>query len=114
MSAVIVCDDLIFTSKVTATAKAHGLTMRAVKSASQALALPDRPTAILIDLHTADLEIADFVSRVRCPVIGFGSHVDVERLRNARASGCAKVMPRSQFVSELETKLAEWIQSPIV
>lgn len=34
-------------------------------------------------------------------VIGFGSHVDTERLDAARAAGCTEVLPRSQFFARL-------------
>jgi ActR/RegA family two-component response regulator len=111
MTGLLVCDDLIFASKVTATARAHGQTVRVVTSALAALQV-DQPVAAIVDLHTADLQIESFVAAIGCPVIGFGSHVDVDRLKAARAAGCAKVMPRSQFVAELETRLTDWLAGP--
>jgi hypothetical protein len=39
-------------------------------------------------------------------VIGFGSHVERERLEEARALGCDQVLARSAFFAQLPTLLA--------
>ena len=39
-------------------------------------------------------------------VIGFGSHVDTELLRAARAAGCDTVLARSAFFARLDDVLA--------
>ena len=111
---LILCDDLIFTSKITATARAHNLPASALRTPSALFARVDGTTGcVLIDLHNPDLKIAELVPalRAKAPVarlIGFGSHVDVETLKAARAAGLDRVMPRSQFVQLLETELAAW------
>ena len=38
-------------------------------------------------------------------VIGFYSHVETERARQAAAAGCRTVLPRSAFVRQLDTLL---------
>lgn len=64
---------------------------------------------VLVDLdHEPAL---DLIAQARAfsatlPVIAFGSHVAVERLRAAEAAGASQVMPRSRFVAELRS-LAE-------
>jgi hypothetical protein len=62
------------------------------------------------------LEIATVVGLAhlepRVNVIGFGSHVDVGTLKAARAAGCDHVLPRSQFVADLETQLPVWANVP--
>ena len=40
-------------------------------------------------------------------VIAFGSHVDVARLKAARAAGCDEVLPRSAFFEGLEERLRQ-------
>ena len=40
-------------------------------------------------------------------VIGFGSHVDVERLELARAAGFDQVLPRSKFSASLPELLRQ-------
>ena len=39
-------------------------------------------------------------------VVGFGSHVDTDLLRAARAAGCDAVLARSAFFSHLDDHLA--------
>ena len=114
----MVCDDLIFTSKVTATARAVGATVTPVRSAGAAVAAAKQsaPACVLVDLHNPGLDLPAFLAALReaCPtmprVIGYGSHVDVAALKAARAAGCDRVLPRSQFVAELEAKLEEWLR----
>ena len=111
---LILCDDLIFTSKITTTARAQNLPASALRTPSALLAKVDGTTGcVLIDLHNPDLKIAELVPALRAKapmarLYGFGSHVDVETLKAARAAGLDRVMPRSQFVQLLETELAAW------
>jgi DNA-binding NarL/FixJ family response regulator len=111
---LILCDDLIFTSKITATARAHHLTATAARTPTALLNKFNTGTAcVLIDLHNPELKIAELVPMLRginpsAKLIGFGSHVDVETLKAAREAGLDKVMPRSQFVNLLETELTAW------
>jgi len=113
---LILCDDLMFTSKVTATGRAAGVAVVVARTAGavvrQAGANP--PACVFVDLHNPGLHLEQLLTELRagCPamprVIGFGSHVDVETLKAARKAGCDQVMPRSQFSEQLEAKLAEW------
>jgi hypothetical protein len=41
-------------------------------------------------------------------VLAYGSHVDTDTLRAARAAGCDPVWPRSKFIEELATALPGW------
>ena len=117
MTGLLISDDLIFTSRITATARAVGVVVVPVRSADLALAKAreESPSGVIVDLHNPGLDIAEFVAGLReaCPtmprVIAYGSHVDADRLKAARAAGCDRVMPRSQFVKELEAGLNEWL-----
>src|SRR5262249_28766645 len=64
---LLLSDDLIFTSRVTATARALGLTVRAAKSveALEALARQQTPSGVLIDLATPGLDVPDLIARLR-------------------------------------------------
>lgn len=114
---LLLCDDLIFTSKVTATARAAGLTVWTARSAAAALAKAREspPACAIVDLHNPGLDLPAFLAGLResCPtmprVIAYGSHVDAETLKVARQAGCDRVMPRSQFVKELEAELPGWL-----
>jgi CheY-like chemotaxis protein len=118
MSGMMICDDLIFASRVTTTARAQRLQLAVAPSTDAALALMARscPTAIILDLQNPGLNLSDFLEELakrvtpRPRLIAYGSHVDVESLKAARAAGCERVMPRSQFVEQLESSLAEWLR----
>jgi CheY-like chemotaxis protein len=114
---LLLCDDLIFTSRVTGTARDLGYTFKTARStaALRQLLETDRPVCLILDLANPDLLIADFMSGVRhldepTPrVVAYGSHVDTATLKAARAAGCDTVLTRSQFVEELPLQLPEWM-----
>jgi CheY-like chemotaxis protein len=114
---LLLCDDLIFTSRVTGTARAHGLLVETARSpdALLALARKDAPRCVLLDLHNPGLNLPDLLGRLReiCPtmprLVAYGSHVDAEALRAARAAGCDPVLPRSKFVDDLPEALPGWL-----
>lgn len=114
---LMICDDLIFTSRVTATARAYGQTVKIARSAEVAerITAENRPVCVLVDLHTPGLDLPAFLTRLteqnpnRPRIVAYASHVDTERLKAARAAGCDQVLPRSQFVRQLETELVGWL-----
>ena len=115
MSGLFLCDDLIFTSRVTGTGQALGLPVRAVKSTAELLRLANEapPACVIVELHTPGLVIAELMSALsvlspRPYVVAFGSHVDVATLKKARGAGCDLVLPRSKFVEELPVALPAW------
>lgn len=105
---VLICQDLIFTSKITGTAKALGLTIQVVQSTTDALQqASDDTKLVLVDLSLPQAagfqqlqELRQGLS-LRARLIAYGSHVDVEKLRQARAAGCDPVLPRSEFTERL-------------
>jgi CheY-like chemotaxis protein len=116
---LLLSDDLIFTSRITGTARDLGLTVRAARSGdllvSMARAAP--PRLVLLDLGNPGLSVPDLLGRLReaCPVmprvVAYGSHVDAAGLRAAREAGCDIVLPRSKFVEDLPVMLPQWAQS---
>jgi ActR/RegA family two-component response regulator len=119
MSAVLLCDDLLFASRITGTAKALGLELKCARSIPEltTLLITQSPTCVLVDLHHAGLSVADFVKNLPDPrplVVGYGSHVDAPTLKAARAAGCDLVLPRSKFVEDLPTALPNWLQGSLV
>lgn len=114
---LLLCDDMIFTSRITGTARSLGLNV-AVAGSLQALekqAREAKPRGVILDLALAGSVIDQLAKNLeqwcgmRPRVIAYGSHVDTETLRAARAAGCDLVLPRSKFVEELPLKLREWL-----
>ena len=115
MHGLFLCDDLIFTSRVTGTAAALGLSVRACKTPTALLdfARQTPPRCVILDLHATGLDIEAMLGALtqlapRPTIVGFGSHVDVATLKAARDAGCDVVWPRSKFVDELATAMPEW------
>lgn len=81
--------------------------LRGIVSAAGADVTPDADAA---DLIVVELESKKWEDRIRAgvkrgvPVIAFGSHVDVDRLRAARALG-AEAVPNSQIEARLGAQL---------
>ena len=112
---LLLCDDLIFSSRITGTAKALGLvvnTARDIDGLSR-MARKEPPTCVLLDLQHAQLDLVSLLSELRSigpmRVVGYGSHVDAATLHAARVAGCDPVLPRSRFVEELPTALPRWL-----
>ncbi len=115
---LILCDDLMFASRVTATAAAHQLHVTRVRDvATLAVRMSiDRPSCLLVDLHSTGLNIEQAIigwKALKPPpfVVAFGSHVDAATLSAARRAGCDVVLPRSAFADQLESELPRWLSS---
>lgn len=114
---IVLSDDLIFFSRISGSARAAGLAVRQAKSAADALARAREtpPTGVIVDLQNPGLDLTTFMTQLKelCHsqprVIAYGSHVEAEVLKAARRAGCDRVMPRSQFATELEGAIAGWL-----
>jgi CheY-like chemotaxis protein len=114
---LLLCDDLIFTSRITGTARDLGVTVKAAPSVNrlQSLVRAEPAAGIIVDLANPGLAIEELLDWLRDnirpmpPVVAYGSHVDTSTLRRAREAGCHPVLPRSKFVEDLPTKLLEWL-----
>lgn len=112
---LLVTGDLIFSTKITGTARLLGLDVRVVNSAPAALdrIRTNSPQCILLDLSVSSLT-SDLIREIVLaasgkPVVAFGSHVDTARLESARDAGCTDVMPRSRFSAELPELLKQYL-----
>jgi DNA-binding NarL/FixJ family response regulator len=112
---LLLCDDLIFTSRITGTAKALGLAVGAARDVAGLLRMAKQapPTCVLLDLQFPGLDLLALLGELRSlgpmRVVGYGSHVDAATLHAARVAGCDPVLPRSRFVEELPTALPGWL-----
>ncbi|HEV3263582.1 MAG TPA: hypothetical protein VG013_42495 [Gemmataceae bacterium] len=117
---LLLSDDLMFSSRITGTARGLGLVVKPARSADvlETLARQQPPACVLVDLANPGLKIADLIQRLRavCPrmprVVAYGSHVDTATLRAAREAGCDVVLARSRFVEELPQALSGWFDLP--
>lgn len=112
---LLLSDDLIFASRITATARAHGINMDVARTMPQCLQLATLtpPSGIIVDLQNETLHIAEFMTTMRSHclsmIIGYGSHVDKATLQAAREAGFDLVIPRSKFVHDLESSIENWL-----
>ncbi len=113
---LLLCRDLIFTSKVTGTAAALGHRVIVVGDGAKVPALLKlwAPRVVFVDLAAGDLvgstALLQYIEAAPpgTPFVAFGSHVDTESLANARAAGCDPVLPRSRFTVELPALIARY------
>jgi len=115
-AALLISQDLFFSSKVTSTANELGFHVvvegNVVQAVLKVAALKCR--CLIVDLATPGLKVADLISALpeanRPRVIAFGAHVLTARLQEAREAGCDDVMPRSKFSVTLPDILTRYLQ----
>jgi CheY-like chemotaxis protein len=104
-------DDLMFQSRLEAQARSLGHDVTIADTTDLAVAAVDAGRGLLVlDLHARSLDWRAVASAARersVPVLAFGRHTEAALLREAREAGCDSVVPRSQFVEELPSLLAE-------
>ncbi len=118
MIGYVLCDDLMFASRVTGTARSLGLTVKPARSIEilEELVRQDSPGCVILDLAFPSLRLPELLDwlRANCTpmpqIVAYGSHVDAVGLKEARDAGCDTVLPRSAFVEQLPGKLQEWMQ----
>ena len=106
---VAVVDDLMFLSRIREAAKRQGAEVRAVRTAAEAASACREDGLAIFDLDSTRLPVMDAIAAVAgdpalagVELVGFYSHVETERAREARAAGCRTVLPRSAFVLQLD------------
>jgi len=98
---LVLVKDLLFSSKITATARAAGVGTRLLRDPAQLGAEPSPRLIVDLNLPGAIAAAAHWRTATGGTVIGFVSHVDTETIAAARAAGIDRVMARSRFVEEL-------------
>ena len=108
--------DLIFTSKITGTARALGHQVIIAGNVALATAMMQqwRPRVVFVDLSAGDLVSPAAIVAFRgihpgTPFVAFGSHVETENLAAAKAAGCDPVLPRSRFSADLPALIARYL-----
>jgi DNA-binding NarL/FixJ family response regulator len=107
---LIAVDDLLFSSKIRATAKQAGVDLTFARSQAEILeqARAIKPALVILDLNSAKTDPVETIAALKrdpelaaIRAIGFASHVHTDLIRAARAAGADEVMPRSAFASQL-------------
>jgi hypothetical protein len=100
-SVLICCRDLLFQSKITATARALGIGTATIREPASLGVRAGR--LLIVDLNQPGAIDAAAVWRAATgrPVVGFVSHVDAATATAARSAGVDRVMARSAFVTQL-------------
>ena len=111
-----ILDDLLFTSKIRATAKQIGVTISVAKSRDAALEqMRTAPPALVIfDLNNSRTDPLGIVAVMKSDpalagisTVGFVSHVQTDLIDAARKAGVTEVMARSMFAERLPQILAK-------
>lgn len=111
-----ILDDLLFTSKMRATAKQIGATLTVAKSRESALAemRANAPALVILDLNNPRTDPLGIVAEMKgdpslesIATVGFVSHVHTELIDAARKAGVGDVMARSMFAERLPQILAK-------
>ena len=99
--------DLIFASRITATARTAGIGVRLLRDPVELVT--ERGRLLLVDLNQAGAieAAAAWKQSNRGQVIGFVSHVDTATIDQARRAGLVRILARSAFVQSLPTILGE-------
>jgi CheY-like chemotaxis protein len=115
--AILLSRDLIFTAKVTGTARmlGHRVLVAGDLASATALITQWQPRVVFVDLAAGDLVQPEALLAFQklagpaTPFVAFGAHVDTEALATARALGCDPVLPRSRFSAELPELIGRYL-----
>src|SRR3982751_866141 len=96
---LLLCRDLMFVSKVTATARALAKPLRVIRGPAQ---LPPEGHHLIVDLALEGaLDAATTWKRATAGhVTAFAPHVDTTTIQAARAANLDSVLPRSKFTAD--------------
>lgn len=109
--ALIVCNDLFFSTQLHGAAKKAGLTAKTALSPSQAVQLLGTETFAwtVVDLELPQLDLPEMCRTAKgagSRVVAFGPHVHETLLKQAKESGCDVVLTRGQASAALDEVLA--------
>lgn len=113
---LVAVDDLLFSSKIRATAKQVGVQLAFARTPEDILlqARSLRPSLIIFDVNSLKADPLTTVAALKhdpelrdIPTTGFVSHVNTDLIMAARRAGMDEVMARSAFAANLPQILSE-------
>lgn len=103
---LVLCRDLLFTSKITATAKARDIPVKLVRDPAKLIEEPAVPRLVVDLTQGGFLDAAvQWKQRTGGHVTGFAGHTDVDLISAAEAAGVDLVLSRGEFSAKLEQVL---------
>ena len=116
MSAVLITNNLLFSSQVASAAAKAGIELKSLSSVENFHETADGASLLLVDLSTPGMRITDLVARARTldspptEIVAFGPHVHEARLMAARTAGCNQVLSQGAFSTEMNAILTRAAQ----
>jgi len=103
---IVLCRDLLFASKITATSRAVGVPVRMVRDASK-LVEPSGSRRLIVDLNQSGyLEAAAAWKKATGGhVSGFVKHTDIQTIATARSAGIDAIYSQGAFTTQLDSIL---------
>jgi DNA-binding NarL/FixJ family response regulator len=107
---LVAVDDLLFSSKIRATAKQANVELTFARSPAEILdqARAAKPSLVIFDLNSGKTDPVGTLAKLKADpdlssirAIGFASHVHTDLIASARSAGADQVMPRSAFAANL-------------
>ena len=103
---IALVSDLIFESKIAATAKQVGASVLIERRPEAVLASLSAARGLIVDMSVSTGSALQLVrdakaARSQLPVIAFLAHVEVELAKQTREAGADEVLPRSEFTARL-------------
>jgi len=107
--------DIFFAAKITAAAKRVGVTVEFIREPERLLETARKfPSLVIVDLNDAGLDPIELIGKLKAAaaphpvrIIGYVSHVQSDRIREAQKAGCDLVLPRSVFSQQLDELLRQ-------
>ena len=119
MTGYLLCDDLMWMSRVMGEAKELGckiIPARTVEQLIKAIAV-NGPHCVIIDLAQAQVgpDPTPVIDQLKAAgitrFVAYGSHIETAQLAAARAAGCSPTLARSKMAAELANLLPEWLKT---
>lgn len=107
---VCVVDDLMFSVKISTTAKARGVSIYFERNPANVLSSirEKTPSLVIFDLDSVKMQPMDAIATMKAdpllravPTVGFVSHVQTATIAEARRAGIDEVLARSTFSERL-------------
>lgn len=107
---LLLCSDFIFSTKIQATARQVGVSLRSLREGLVEAA--KEASLVLVDLDAAALSPLEVIRSIRrsspeLAIVCFVRHDHVELIKAAREAGASRVLARNAFSERLPTLLSQ-------